>query len=486
MDCRRSQNGFALLLALLVLSILSAIGAYLALESTTEVQISDNFESWIQSREAALAGFNHGRALLRGLPLDALLQGPDGTYSSEPSYLAAASTGRFRNPMVWGTAKIVDILHPELLLSGSPDDGQISTGRHLSGNGTILIPATGIALVSPDPYRAGSWTTGRYFVKITDNNGEPGELAGDPSDNPFHDGDALIILRSMGIARTFGDATASGLRRNSVAVFEGRFKRLATFDLDAPLVLHSDSVDPISADVFGGNSFLIQGSGSRPGIETLDPLPLDAILPANQLKSRLSADQQSCILGAGEAPSIVDSTAEIAAHGEKRQLLDPLFMCRFLNEMLPRFSDVVFSGNQNWSGGASAALGNYDPVLPQTSPTQDPKVALVRGDLAIEGDLRGGGLLVVTGRLTVNGNFSYSGLVLVVGSGEFDLGGAASITGGVYLAALSCASSAWGTAKLSIRDSARLLWNQDAIRMALSLIPPAQLSFREITSATDP
>ena len=477
------QRGFALLTALIALSLFSIIGLSLALLATSEVKTSDNYENHIQARAAAMAGLNHGRALLRGIQFDDLLLGPDGTYDSDPASMARARTHAFRLPVDWSAARYLDMLNPAVPLSG--DDGIMNTGWHPSGAGLVLIPAAGIAQTAPNPYDPGVLVISRYFVKVTDNNGDESEIAADPAGNPFYDGDSQVILRSLGIGQTLSETTQNGNRRNSVVVFEARFMRPLMFDLDAALVVQSNSVEPVSAPMFSGETFSIHGGG-QPGIATIDLVPGDGTSPAQQILSRLTATQAPRIQGNSVAPSISDITAAVSAHAEKRRIMDAPLLCNFLNQSLPQFADNIFAGSQTWAGSAPSSLGSYDPSQPQSAPGQNPKATLVAGDLYVDGSLAGGGLLVVAGSLTIRGNFSYSGLVLVLG-GELDVGGFGTVTGSLFAASLSCSNvAAWGTTKLAIRDSCRVVFDRQAVRMALSLIPPRQLGFREITHVIDP
>jgi hypothetical protein len=482
------QEGIALLMALIALLILSVIALYLAMVATAEVRISDNFESHYRAHSAALAGLSHARALLPGLRFDDLLPGPDGTYDTSPAYLAAATAYSYRMPISWAVARMLDILNPAGDLSGNADDGIISTGHHPGGNGQVLIPLTGIAHSVANPNGPGVLYTSRYFVRASDNNGEGSELAADPANNPFIDGDGQIILRSTGIARTLGEGTPTRIRNNSAVVFEARYKRFSTYDLDAPLVVQSSAVASASGSMFYGNTFLIQGGPSTSGIATIDTSSADGTAPAQQILSRLAPIQTRCLQGAGLEPSIRDITSFIAAHPDKQLLLDKAASWRFIRQSLPQFADNVFSGAQNWIGAAPLPLGSYDPTLPVTVPGQDPRVTFVDGDLTIDGNLVGGGLLVVTGRVTILGHFVFSGIILVLGSGELDIGGRSSISGGVFLACLTSANGdlSWGTAKLSVRDTCQIVFNRDVIRMAVSLIPPVQLGIREITPVIDP
>jgi hypothetical protein len=204
------EEGIAALIALIALSIFTLLGLSMSLNSTTEIRISDNYESQVQASNAALAGLHHGRELLRGLRFDDLLAGPDGAADTSTAYLTQARTPSFRNPMGWTAARSLNILDPSYDLAGHPDDGVLNTGY-----GTPLIPLMGTALTSPNPYGSeaqgnATITTGRYFVKVTDNNGEASEIALDGADNPFFDADYTIIMRSMGISQTVRETGGSG------------------------------------------------------------------------------------------------------------------------------------------------------------------------------------------------------------------------------------------------------------------------------------
>jgi hypothetical protein len=482
------QRGFALLVALIALSLFSAVGLYLCLVATSEVRISDNYESHIQARAAALAGINHARTLLKGLRFDDLLQGPDGTHSTAPAYLAYAKTYSYRSPMDWSAARMLNILDPAGSLATAPDDGIINSGWFPGGNGAALIPMSGIPLFVPNPQAQGMLLVSRYFVKVTDNSGEASELAGDPTDNPFVDGDGQIIVRSMGVAQTLHEDTQAGTRRNSVALFEARFKRFATFDLDAPLVVQGDSVEAASADMFGGNLFSIQGGAANVGVATVNTAAAGGAGPLQQILARLTPAQQKNIQGAGLEPSVRDITSSIASHPDKKLLLDRSYIWRFARQSVSQFADSAYSGPQSWIGTAPGPLGRYDPSLPPTSPNQDPRVTYVDGDLVVGGSLEGAGLLVITGKASLTGQLSFNGIILIVGAGELDCEGSIAITGAVYVAKLSDSNGnlSWGTPKLTVKENSHIVFNREVVKMAVNLIPPVQLSFREITSAIDP
>ena len=85
------QEGLALLIAVIALSVFSLLGLYVSLNATTEVRISENYESRQQAGLAARAGLNHARELIRGLELNDLLRGPDGLKPDPSTYPSTLS-----------------------------------------------------------------------------------------------------------------------------------------------------------------------------------------------------------------------------------------------------------------------------------------------------------------------------------------------------------------------------------------------------------
>jgi len=475
------DSGAALLLALLALLLLSLLGLFLSLSATTAVHISDNYESEVQAAYAALAGLRHARVLLRGLALNDVLCGPDGTYDSSERYRAEARSYGFRMPLPLSVAQAMNVVDPALDVAGVSDDGLINTGIYAGTPGTVLIPKTGIGQSAQNPYGAGEITVSRYFVKASDNNGEASETAGDPEDNPFIDGDGIVILRSIGVCRTLSERVGAVMRRNAVAVFETRLKRPSTWILGSALITIGSG---ITADLSG--TFKISG-GAFPGVATIDPVPEDALIPDQSL--RAAADGVGDISGGGLAPpSVQDISMRIRSVPDQSKLLDPSYLWDFTRNRALHMADSYFGGSQSWVGGDTPYLGSYDPDRPANAPGQDPRITVIHGDLQISGAVSGGGLLIVTGNLTCSGPFFYSGLILVIGSGNLNLAGDGTlIEGSVFAAGLigSGGMVRFGVPRVSIGGNARIVSNDAAVRMAASLIPPSQISFREV-AGTDP
>jgi len=475
------ESGAALLIALIMLSLLSLLGLFMSINAATGVQISDNYESQLQATYAALAGLNHARILLRGLTLNDLLRGPDGIYDGSAAYLAEAKSYRFRSPLTLLTAQTLKVVDPSLDVSGIPDDGVINTGVYDNIPGTVLIPVTGIGQTAPDPYRPGTIATSRYFVKVTDNNGDASEIAGDAADNPFTDGDGIIIVRSIGVAKTMSGAIGSSMRRNSVAVYEARFKRLSTWVLGPALVA-------LGAQVNAGfaGAFEISG-GAFPGIAAIDPVPGDNVFPDQIIRAAASGAGE--ITGGGEPnPSVRDITDQISSNPDQLLLLNARYLWDFVRNQVPRMADGFYDGNQNWTGGNAPYIGAYDPTKPSNALDQDPKITVVNGDLQVAGGLSGGGLLVVTGSFSCSGPFVYNGLILVIGAGDLRITGSnCGIEGGMLTASLAEMGReiTFGTPGISISGNSRISSNSNTVQMAVGLISPSQISFREI-AGTDP
>jgi hypothetical protein len=471
-----NQNGAALIFSLIALAVVTLLGLFMTLHATTGLRISDNHESRVHADYAALAGLNHARALLRGLAFGDLLKGPDGAYDGSALYMKQARSFAFRNPLSLATAHSLDILDPSADISGIADDGLMNTGYCGGINGTVLIPPTGIPLTAPDPYGAGTLVTARYFVKVTDNNGDPSEIAGDPDDNPFADGDGTVIVRSMGVARTMSESIGPIWRRNSVVIYEGRYKRRSTLNLGPAMVILADGLEA----VFGG-MYEVSG-GLDPGIGVVDTDAKNTVSPAQIIRD--AAGEGSSVTGGGlPSPSVKDLTGSIPSDPDRSLLVNPGYLWDFLKRQAPRMCDSYYEGNQNWSGGSAPFAGIYDPARPANDPDQDPRMIMVNGDLDIAGGFSGGGLLIVTGRFSYSGEFAYNGLILVIGAGRlFASGTGTGLNGALLLANLTETGGkvSFGPPAFAIEGESRITANRDAVGMAVGLISPSQISFREI------
>ena len=475
-----AEAGIALLLTMFVLAMISILGLIMTMSATTEAQISDNSESHLQAVYAAISGLEHARLLARNLDFDAMLQGPDGSYDTNAAYLTEAKQFRFRLLFPIMTAQKLDLESPLAGMGSISDDGVISTGAMSGTSGVELIPKIGIGQWADNPYGPGTILTSRYFVKVTDNNGEASELAADTGNNPFVDGDGIIIVRSIGASRTFSERIGGAIRRNSVAVYESRLKRTMTWDPGPALTIIGTSVGA----VFTGTPEI--SGGSFAGIGVLDTDTTDTEFPEITLKTAASV---GTITGGGlPEPSVRDITIEVQGNRDKAKLSDPVWLHDFINQRIPRLADTIYAGNQLWTAAGMPFLGAYDKSRSWNDPTQNPRITLVSGDLTTPEGLSGAGILVVTGALECTGTLDWRGLVLVLGEGNLILDGdGPGISGGVVTGKLinSGGGAVFGTPEIAIGGLTRIAADQELMRMAMRMFPAEQISFREI-AGTDP
>lgn len=470
MQRHSSESGLALLMTLIVLSVFSLLGLYLAAEASTELRISSNHESRLRATYAAVSGLSHARNLFRGIPLGDILEGFDGVHDSSAAALRAARQHRFRNPLTWEAARTLNVLDPSNAVSGGPDDGL------LCRDGQESIPASGIALMVPGS-AGGMTVASRYFVKVADNNGQVSETAGDRDDDPFVDGDGTVLVRSMGIARDLAERTGSIHRLNSVALFEARLRRLFTFDLGPALTVLGTEVNA----EFAGN-FEISGDRSV-GIGVLDTNPRDESHPDRSLQNAFAVAGSGRITGQGLNPSIQQIAGDVEGSSDRALLLNPGYLWRFTREQAPRFADAYYRGDQVWSGHNLPYLGVLNPSEPWNASGQNPRITVVEGNLALPAGLSGGGVLIVTGDVSCSGICTFNGLVLVIGSGRLMLNGAGpGIQGAVFVARIveDGGPVQFDRSSIVIGGWSRIAANHSAVQMALSLLPMVQTSFREV------
>lgn len=100
MNDARRESGFALILAILALMLLTFLGLTLATTTSTELQIASNYRNAQQAFYNAEAGIEVGKRVLRNFTSwGALLPAPRG--------VAGVATGYgINNPPLWGNARV--------------------------------------------------------------------------------------------------------------------------------------------------------------------------------------------------------------------------------------------------------------------------------------------------------------------------------------------------------------------------------------------
>ena len=475
----REESGIALMLTMFALALISILGLVLTMNAVTEVRISDNSESHTQAVLAAISGLDHARVAVHRIDFDALLRGPDGVYDPGAVYMKEAKSFRFRLPFSVFTAQTLNIEDPLADIGSAHDDGIINTGALFGVPGAAIIPREGIALWADNPDGTGQRLLSRYFVKVANNNGEASELAGDASDNPFIDGDGIIIVRSIGVSRTLAESAGTSVRRNSVAVFESRLRRAATWDPGPALTILGTSANA----VFTGSPEISGRAAAGIGVIHADD-GYGTEFVKNLIHSASAVENISG--GDLPSPSIRDISTEAGNDRDKSILFDAAAMKDFVRRRAPRMADIVYEGDRHWTESNMPFLGVYDKTRSWNDQAQNPLIVLVKGDLTAPDGLSGAGVLIVSGKLECAGTLDYRGLVLVLGTGEMVLAtDGPGIAGGVVTAGLvdSGEGVAFGTPYIYIGGFTRITADKELVRMALRLFPVEQISFREITTS---
>ena len=474
------EAGMALLLTLFVLALISVLGLVMTMNATMEVRISDNSESHMRATLAAVSGLNHARIAVRGLDFNALLRGPDGVYDTSVEYETEVKSFGFRLPFPVLTAQKLNIESPLEDIGAVHDDGIINTGALFGTAGTVLIPEEGIALWADNPAGTEQVLLSRYFVKVSDNNGEASEVSADAADNPFIDGDGIIIVRSVGVSRTITESAEENVRRNSVAVFESRLRRATTWNLGPALNILGTSVSAL----FTGSPEISGGTDAAIGI--LNTSDEDTGFTEQLLMEAFAAGNMDG--GGSSFPSIRDISAEARNDRSKSILFNAGRLKDFVERRAPRMADMVYEGDRVWTESNTPFLGFYDKTKPWNEPAQKSYIVLVNGNLTVPDGLSGAGALIVTGKLECAGTLDYRGLILVLGEGRLTLStDGPGIAGGIVTGRLvnSGGSATFGTPDIRIGGFTRITADKALVRMALRLFPVEQISFREI-AGSDP
>jgi hypothetical protein len=214
------------------------------------------------------------------------------------------------------------------------------------------------------------------------------------------DEDGFIGVISIGRVNQLLDANSALVERASRHADSRTEVVLSktSLNLAAEQAIYVD--DAAATFKFSGTAFLISGNdtnidgtagpgASKPGIGTVGD-------PAG-IKSQLKANQKPKVIGFGGAPSVAN-VGDIDL---------PATM-----DSLKELATIVFNGpDDSYSGD----LGSFDD--------QVAVITHAKGDLKLNGNTSGCGILIVEGDVDFNGNFDYAGLIYVTGAVRFNGGG---------------------------------------------------------------
>jgi Tfp pilus assembly protein PilX len=417
---RSHEEGVALVAAILTLLLISAITAGIIILSNTETNTSTNFKDEQRAYFSAKAGIEEARDRLRTAATNTIT-------ASLPTVLpgGANSVTYILNPLNSETVAPWTSSNPYADDEICKETSAMScSGGYPSGSGWYrTVTASSTYALSPvldwkwariqlkqsnafgTNYAVNGNTSNAYYTCLKD--GSPYELAfSAPCVTPAYL--PVYVITSLAV-------TQGGTRRMvQVEVAQD------TIQFVAPAALTMDGATPSFS---GGNSANFGVSGVDPG--------------------------GVCGAAGASVPAVgVTTNADVATVSS--------------NADIPKKTD----GNYTGSGGSTPDVENVSSGLATdlTTPTNlqdlastlkgdvtqpviasggsisnpgtlaNPQIIYVNGDLTMSGNTVGYGILVVTGTLTLKGTVQWNGLVLVVGTGDFQMDGTNSINGSVLVA----------------------------------------------------
>lgn len=206
-------------------------------------------------------------------------------------------------------------------------------------------------------------------------------------------------------------------------------------NLSANQALYVD--DAAAQFKISGTAFLISGNDTNLN-GTAGPNPakpgIGTIGSPTGIKNQLKANQKPNVVGLGGAPSVatvtdIDLTATM--------------------DSLKSLATIVFSDANNSYSGAIGDFSNKVAAITHS-----------KGNLQLNGNTSGCGILIVDGDVTFNGTFDYAGLIYVAGSVRFNGGG-----GGKNLRGALFALGAVSGEDVTINGSVDLRYSSEAISL---------------------
>ena len=452
-----SQKGVALLMVLICSLVLVLIGLSLTM---TEFSMGDELEAREKALLASDTGFRLAKNALRGQDLDTVLATNTtvNKYLNYPQPAGGTPAAEYfdRNPLSPTEAVNIDF-------SGSPV--AIST-RSVND---LLTPGVGSAV-----------GTGRFFAKLSDND--------DGDSNPLVDADGVKVLRIVGVHRggavenkSYGTST-----QNAVSIIEANIRRVTTFDFDSPFTVYGPDVNT----TFNGNSFDVDGNPhdingnpiagpAAPAFSIINNNPgSDATTAVTSTLGALSNPQEDNITGDGPDPSVQDTTDDVRndPDPDAENIFDPNFVMDFA-QRLDAIADINLSPGSYSGGGITwGTVGS-------------PAITYCPGDLNLNGNGSGVGMLVVIGDLDVGGAFDYTGMVFVLG-GDIEFSGANKTwVGGAFTADIidnGDGTYSYGIPSVHFNGNSNFVYSAAAMSLANDLLAVELLSRREVTREIEP
>jgi hypothetical protein len=446
---RHSESGIALLIAIFVLLLITAIGAGMIMLTNTEINTSANFRDEQTAWFASKAGIEEVRDRLRtaatnslsgSLPTVLLGQNNGALYILNPSN-GETDKPWITNGTFYPDTEVCSEYSRLGIVGGCANNSPPAPGAGTSW----YTKTTASASYAANPVLPWKWTR----VNLKTNQTSSGTTAASTVDGNVLDTTNIACWTGAGEITTplagtpFATCSALGSGYEPVyvlttlAVTPSLSRRMmqaeaAALNFNLPGAMIFDGSNPVYGAPASA-AFTVTGNDQNSGANSLRPQGVTCPSAFNEPA-----------IGAYDANSVTALTGDVSSR--------PTSYTGNGNVVTPSIS------NENTSLGQLTTVGGLDTLVSEvtaialpantyngnassiTNPgtTANPVVNVVTGDLTIGGSFTGSGILLVEGNLTMTGAPSYNGLILVIGKGTVTKsgGGNGVVDGSLFLANL--------------------------------------------------
>jgi Tfp pilus assembly protein PilX len=425
-----TERGVALIIALLVLLLITAVGMGMIIMANTETSVSANFRDEQTAYFAAKAGIEEVRDRMRSGATNSL--NTNVLFTTIPAPMAGGLNGVLYVTNPNGSETVA----PWNLTGSNYPDNQISkelncAGTAPTGSWYISTPVPASASYAASPQLSWKWV--RVMAKI--NKSDTGCTQVTSVDGTTNGN----LVCWNGANETTTIAPSCGAANNNW---------FPVYELTALAVTPSGSRRMMQYEVSQNSFPVVPGAfvfdGSNPSFNPPNSSAF-AVSGTDPVHVPNSINGQTCpvpvnqpALGAYDDNSVTTLNNDITKRPTQYSTSTPAVAVMNVNPTLSSDSInlTTVDGLTKLSAEIVTAAGpNVYPngVTPTNmGTTSNPVINVVNGDLTVSGS--GAGILLVTGTLTLHGGFTWNGLILAIGEGAIvkDGGGSATMEGAVF------------------------------------------------------
>lgn len=458
---KKSEKGFALLIAIFTLLLLTAIGMGMVVLTNTDTSISANYRDEQTAYFAAKAGIEEVRDRFRSSASNTL---STNTYFSTSNlagqtngvlYITNAKAGETVTP--WVTTGAASV-YPDNEICGeltNMGSSCVPSGSwYLTTTASTAYQPTSVATTGPLPWK---WARINLKTNLTSSGTSMGSSSQNSVDGNLANASYRVCWNGA----------------SEVAISNTTYASCAAYPATPPY--YPVYVITALAETPSGSRRMVQAEAAATSFPTIPgPLVFDGASPVFSVPNsnvfsvdgtdhsgsgNLQGPGAACpsgrpteyALGAFNAAGVTT----LQSDGSNR----PNNYTGLLNPLPPGNSNVVSAGDVSSQLGSLATVGGLQAIQSEVSliagnegnvygnnpasitkpgTIANPQVNVVQGDVSLPGGWTGSGILLVTGTLTLRGALGYNGIILVVGKGKVvkSGGGDATVDGSMLMADL--------------------------------------------------